>query len=33
MHTKFIMEKLAGKTPLGRPRDMWKGNTKIDLKG
>jgi len=27
---KILVQKPKGKTPLGRDKDMWKGNMKID---
>jgi len=29
---RFLVEKLEGKRPLGRPRIRWEDNIKMDLK-
>jgi hypothetical protein len=32
MHIGFWWEKPEGKGPIGRPRDIWEGNIRMDLR-
>jgi hypothetical protein len=32
MHIGFLVGKPEGKKPLGKPRNMWEDNIKMDLK-
>jgi hypothetical protein len=32
MHTRFLSEKCESRRPLGRPRNRWEDNIKMNLK-